>query len=363
MIGSLRMRAVVVRAALSASLLVAVCARGHAQVTGERLVTGVVVSRLNQIPLGHAMVSLLPVGRQMFSDDQGRFAFIGVQPGSYRLRVTHLGFAPIEISMTVSRDSAAMRLRIELDQVQLRLAAVHVTDDRRCTSLGAPDPEKERDFLVVFQQLQLNAQQYRLLADSFPYAYREQRTTYSILTDSTTRERKIDTVLLRSDKPEWTYHAGQVLASDGTQGLMHLPTLSDFASDEFVRNHCFSYGGEVSTLEGTAVRIDFRAADRLRSPDVNGTILLDATSYQIRSAELRLTRIPDGMSRYVSSVTATTLFREVEPDVIVLSKVHGVWTLFPPKLDIVATIETVDDQTLLTFGFVGVGPGRVVSHP
>jgi len=47
---------------------------------------------------------------------------------------------------------------------------------------------------------------------------------------------------------------------------MHLPTLSDFASEEFVRNHCFRYGGEVRTPDGSAVRIDcgFLRADPRR---------------------------------------------------------------------------------------------------
>ncbi|HEX7545821.1 MAG TPA: hypothetical protein VF368_03770 [Gemmatimonadaceae bacterium] len=108
------------------------------------------------------------------------------------------------------------------------------------------------------------------------------------------------------------------------------------------------------------MEIDFRAVETLRSPDVNGTILLAASSYQIRSAELRLSRIPDGLSRYVASVSATTLFREVEPSVLVISRVHGVWTLFPPRFNIIGTAETVDDPTLLAFGFVGTAPGRGV---
>ena len=186
---------------------------------------------------------------------------------------------------------------------------------------------------------------------------------YSVLTDSLILGRRVDSVLLRSDKPIWTYRPGHVLEQDRPEGLIHLPLLSDFASDEFVKNHCFRYAGEVMTLEGAAIKIEFRAADRLRSPDVNGSILLDATSYQIRSAEIRLSRVPDPMSRFVSSITATTLFREVEPSVLVISRVHGVTTLFPPKLEIVATAQRVDDQALLTFGFTGTDPVRGAKTP
>ena len=334
-----------------------------AQSDTARLVAGVVVSTAGQSPLGHSMVSLQPIGREIFTDDAGRFAFVGVPPGRYRIRVAHLGFSPREVPLDVSADSNVTRIRIELDAVQVRLAAVRVSAAATCTVPGPPDPMKDTEFLKVFDQLEQNARQYRLLADSFPYAYLETRTTFAVRSDSLVLSRRIDTLLLRSDKPTWTYHAGKVLSDDNSQGFMHLPLLSDFASDDFIKSHCFGYGGVVETLEGPAVRIDFRAADRLKAPDVNGTILLDATSYQIRSAVLQLSRIPDPMSRFVSSVRATTTFREVEPSIIVISHVHGVTTMYPPRLDIIATASNVDDQTLLTFGFVGRAPGQSVQRP
>lgn len=336
--------------------------------TGQ-VVTGVVVSGADQRPLSHAMVSLQPVGRQTFSDDQGRFAFIGVPVGRYQLRATHLGFSPAELPIVVSGDSSATRVHIALGQVQVHLAAVHVTAAATCTTPGAPDSTSDREFVAVFQQLELNAQQFRLLADSFPYAYHEQRTTFSTYTDRSTSARRVDTLLLRSDKPEWTYHAGRVVARDGDQTLMHLPILSDFASDEFVKNHCFHFGGQIATLSGPAIRIDFRAADKLRSPDVNGAILLDATSFQISSAELRLSRVPSWMEINVDSVTVTTSFREVEPSVVVLSKVRGAWwmapwhsarTVDPGGVSLAATI---DDQALLDFTFLRGDPRHSVAKP
>lgn len=334
-----------------------------AQTAAPVLVTGVIVAQAGQSPLGHAMVSLLPIGRELFTDDEGRFAFVGVRPGRYRIRAAHLGFSPKEIALDVRSDSSVTRVRIELDAVQVRLATVRVSAMATCTLPGPPDSTRGSEFLAVFDQLEQNARQYRLLADSFPYAYLEERTTFSIRTDSLILSRHIDTLLLRSDQPTWTYRAGQVLTNNGAQGLMHLPLLSDFAGDDFVRSHCFRYGGLVETLEGPAVRIDFRADDRLHAPDVNGTILLDAATFQIRSAVLQLSRIPDPTSRFVSSIRATTLFREVQPAVIVLSHVHGETTFYPPKLNISGTATNVDDQTLLSFSFVDRTPGQAAKRP
>ena len=355
---SLRSLATVVVAALLSA-----AASALAQGGGGRLLTGAVVARANQAPLAHSMVSLQPVGRQTFTDDMGRFAFQGVPPGNYRLRATHLGFAPVELSVAIPRDTAPTRVRVELAEVQVTLATVKVTADAPCVAPGAPDPAREREFSVIFQQLEQNAQQYRLLADSFPYAYHEERTNFSVRGDSVIESVHTDTALLRSDRPGWTYRPGRVVSTDfiTRQRSMHLPTLSDFASDEFVANHCFRYGGTVHSADGDAVRIDFRAADRLASPDVNGTILLDAGTYQIRRAELRLSLVPAAL-RKVAAVNVTTLFREVQPSVLVFSEVHGVSTLIPTN-DLLDRIESIEDHVLLDFGFLRVDPRRGDQRP
>jgi hypothetical protein len=340
---------------LTALAVLALAASARAQGTSG-LLTGVVVAAASGEPLGHSMVSLVPAGRQTFTDDEGRFAILGVPPGRYTLRATHLGFAPAEVRVIIPADSATRRVRIELADVQVTLATVKVMGDAPCIAPGAPDAARNREFAVIFQQLEQNAQQYRLLADSFPYAYHEERTNFAVRGDSVIESVHTETVLLRSDRPGWRYRPGHVVSTDfiTRQRSMHLPTLSDFASDDFVRNHCFRYGGVEHTPEGDAVRIDFRAAQKLTSPDVNGTILLDATSYQIRRAELRLSQVPSAL-RKVAAVDVTTLFREVEPSVLVFSEVHGVSTMVPSK-DLLDHIEAVEDHVLTDFGFLRADP-------
>ena len=348
---------------LAALAFITLAAPSAAQTTAGHLLTGIVVAGATGEPLGHSMISLVPAGRQTFTDDEGRFAFRGVAAGRYTIRATHLGFSPFELRVTIPSDSTTTRVRIQLADVQVRLATVKVTADAPCLAPGAPDPAKDREFAVIFQQLEQNAQQYRLLADSFPYAYHEERTNFAVRGDSVIESVHTETVLLRSDKPGWTYRPGRVISTDfiTRERSMHLPTLSDFASDDFVKNHCFRYAGVEKTPEGDAVRIDFRAAQRLTSPDVNGTILLDATSYQIRRAELRLSQVPSALKR-VASVDVTTLFREVEPSVLVFSEVHGVSTMVPSK-DLLDHIETIEDHVLVDFGFVRADPRSGVQKP
>ena len=350
-------------AAVIAATMLALAGPASAQSAGNQIVTGTVVAAASQAPLAHAMVSLQPVGRQTFTDDQGRFAFLRVPAGNYRLRTTHLGFAPREVPIAVTPDSSATRVRVELTAVEVRLATVKVMADAPCVAPGAPDAAKDREFAIIFQQLEQNAQQYRLLADSFPYAYHEERTQFAVRGDSVIESYHVDTVMLRSDRPGWTYRPGRVISTDfiTRQRSMHLPTLSDFASDTFVKNHCFRYGGEESTGDGTAVRIDFRAADRISSPDVNGSILLDTKSFQIRRAQLRLSQVPTALKK-VTAVDVTTLFREVEPSVLVFSEVHGVSTMIASK-DLLDHIESIEDHVLLDFGFLRIDPRRGIDKP
>jgi len=347
---------------VAAMITCAVPAEG--QLGGSQLVTGLVIAKADESPLPHAMVTLQPAGRETFTDDRGRFSFARVPPGNYRLRVIHLGFSPTEQSLSVVVDSEITRLRVELGEVQVRLAAIHVTAEGPCVAPGAPDPLKQPEFAMIFQQLEQNAQQFRLLADSFPYAYRVARTEYSLRGDSVIEGRHVDTLLLKSNSRRWTYRAGRVVTSSilTREHLMHLPTLADFASDEFVKSHCFRYGGEEQTSDGSAVRINFRAADRLGSPDVNGTILLDATLYQIRRADLQLFKIPFELSKDVAAVSVTTLFREVEPSVLVFSNVHGKSTMIPTR-NRKNYIETPEDQVLLDFSFLRADPRRGDQKP
>ena len=201
-----------------------------------------------------------------------------------------------------------------------------------------------------------NAEQYSVLSDSFPFGYRFERTRGERRADSTRRVERVDTELVRSDRGHWRYRPGTVVIRDASGYVMQLPTIADFGSRDFVRNHCFYYAGVDTTAEGRQVRVDFRAADRLRSPDVHGSVLLDAVSYQIRRAELDLSIVPEQL-RDVARAHVTTIFREVSPAIVVFAEVRGVTVLRPSRAR-GAVAETFEEQRLLEFGWLRADPGR-----
>jgi hypothetical protein len=318
---------------------------------------GVVRDKGSLAPLEHAMVTLQPVGRQTFTDDAGRFTLVAVPPGTYRLRAAHLGHAPAELVVVASIDSQAVTISVDLQLLSVRLGEVRVIANPPCLAPGPPDPRTNREFAALFEQMALNAQQFRLLSDSFPYVYRLQRTQRSVPGSGIVEAASVDTFSVRAGENRWRYRPGGVVTGGifGSQRTMHLPTLEDFASDEFLHAHCFQYAGSRESAEGPLVGIDFRAADRIRTPDVHGSIWLDAGSFQIRSAELALSRMPGG-ARGLKELRVTTVFREIQRAIPAFSEIHAVRT-FTPSGSMGDPRSATEDQQLLDFAWLRGAPG------
>lgn len=320
-------------------------------------VIGDVVMLGTGTPLEHAMVTLVGGGRQTFTSDRGVFAFTQLQPGTYHLRVTHLGFSPALSDFVIPATGTVPRLRVELSRVSVRLAAVKISGKPSCSNPGRPDPALNRDLFEVVQQVRLNAEQFQVVSDSFPFTYMVQRARREVRADDARGPSKYDTLHMRSDAHGWEYKMGDIVEREGPgRYLMHLPTLRDFAGIEFLNNHCFQYAGLDSTREGVLLRIDFRADDQIRTPDVNGTIYLDPKTYQIRLAELELSKLVAEV-RDITAVKVRTIFKEISPNIVVFDRVIGTnelkhgWGAWA-----IAAIE--EDQRMMHFEWLQGEPGK-----
>jgi hypothetical protein len=335
---------------------------GAQEAVAAKPLNGVVVAKENGTPLEHAMVTVQPALRQTFTSGAGTFVFSELPPGTYRIRVAHLGFVPREIVVTIPASSAPDRVQVELTLITVHLPTMKVLANWTCTNPGPPDPAYDPDFAAVVGQLRINAEQYRLLADSFPFAYRIYRE-YSATDGAKVRKmRRIDTVTYASNAAGWRYKVGNVVGEDAEHNLeMRLPILSDFASDVFLNSHCFRYAGRDSSSDGAVLRIEFRAVDSLKVADVNGTILLDAVSYQIRNTTLDLSRIPITI-RGITSVSARTTFTAVAPNIVVFSEIIGTNFLTPSR-DWRANVFTTEQQHILKFEWLHGAPGKSVTPP
>jgi carboxypeptidase family protein len=326
------------------------------------LLIGDVVNRETGTPLGHSMVTVLPALHQTFTSDAGVFAFTNMEPGRYRIRAAHIGYAPVEVNVEIPPTGAPPRLKIELTHLSMQLATVRVTAASRCTAPGRPNPDKEPDFAAIVAQVRLNAEQYQLLSDSFPYTYHVEQVYQSMHGDSSRFDPKVEHITYRSDGHGWEYKVGDVVErrADG-HTLMHLPTLRDFASYDFLNNHCFHFGGIEATRDGNMVRIDFAADVQIRTPDIDGSVYLDAQTYAIRRTELQLSKIPGGLVGQVTAVHVQTIFDEIAPSIDIIKDVHGI-TYFKHR-GWGATIAMTEDQHSFAFEWLGPNPAKPSVQP
>jgi hypothetical protein len=323
------------------------------------LLVGDVVARETGAPLAHAMVSITSAGRQTFTSDGGTFGFREVPPGRWMLHVTHLGFAPADLVVEVPASGAAPRVKVMLTRLSVRLSMVKVIAKPSCTNPGRPDPGASPDLYTIVQQIRMNAEHYQLLADSFPFMYQVQREHRTVHADSSRSAAQYDTLNLRSDGHQWEYQLGDMIGRErnGTY-VMHLPDLRDFARIQFLDNHCFWYAGLDSTREGRLIRIDFRVDDQIRTPDVNGTIFLDSATYQIRRADLELSKMLPQVPE-ITSVRVRTTFTEVAPSIVIIGHVTGTNTL-RHGWGRWANVATVEEQRMMQFTWMGEDPRKAV---
>lgn len=342
-----------------AAALILLAVTAQAQEPGARggAVRGVVHPTIGEnVP--YAVVGFTPGFGQKFTDETGAFSYSNVPPGTYRLVVRQVGFQPFDTTI-VKVANVALTLTVRLEPFAVELSQITVVAERHCTSPGAPDSTVSPQLAQMFNQLRQNAERYAFLADSYPYRYRIQRTftdfDYADQVITTT----VDTVQYQSNARA-RYRPGDVIGmglgpARTAARILKLPTLSDLADSAFLSNHCFSFGGASQRGQDRIVRFEFRPADTLRMADIEGDVELDARTYQVRRATIKLTRAGRAMPGLLSAADTMT-FSELFPNIVVPRRVEG--TLVPaPEYGVHRKVgRSTEVQELLDVHFVRALP-------
>jgi hypothetical protein len=298
---------------------------------------GHVVDRLAGVALPFSGVSIVGLSADRFTSDSGAFQF-DVEAGTIRLKVRHVGFTPVDTQIVV-RANETTSIKIELSRIPVTLAAMRVTD-APCRLPGAPTASGDA-LPQVFEQLQLNAEQFRLVSTQYPFTSvverrfsrllvepKQQKTADSSRAGVDTLEvvTKTDSINVPSDQ-RWHYKPGDIIVTAGASVLgvryaVMIPTLAVFADAEFVKHHCFRDGGDIAVDGQTFRRVDFKAAADIGDPDIDGTMYLDPSTLVIRRSVISLSR----KSRYTisyDSVVVETTFDELVSGVPVITRTRG----------------------------------------
>ena len=351
---------------LAATSAAAIGQPAHAQITradSTGTIVGVVVTKEGGVPLSYSVVSAPSLGRERFSNASGVFVLADLPAGTLQLRVRHLGYSPADLSVTV-RSGMTDTVRVPLTHIAVRLSAVQVQAYPECRDPGVPKASSDSAFATVFDQLRQNADQYRLLTETYPFIYAVERTLSSVLVNGTTRTDRVDTMVVGSNR--WTYKPGAVVTRIGrarsSQVAMNIPTLVNFADKAFLDNHCFHNGGRETVDDTELLRVDFVAASRIKDPDVNGSMYLDPETFQIRRSVLRLTKIPPGLVGLVET-EAITRFGEVLPSIPVIADLSSVNRFRIQEKQPLSEASANERQRLIRVQFVKGMPGDEVKKP
>jgi len=300
-------------------------------------VVGRVVDKLAGVALPFSGVSVVGQSADRFTSDSGAFQ-LDVAAGTIHLRIRHVGFTPVDTQLVVGANDTT-RVRIELARIPVTLAAMRVVDVP-CRLPGAPTGGGDA-LPQVFEQLQLNAEQFRLVSAQYPFtSVVERRFSHLVeepkagkkpgvvpaLADTVEVVTKTDSINVPSDQ-RWHYKPGDIIVISGASFLgvryaVMIPTLAVFADAEFVKHHCFHDAGEATVDGQTFRRVDFRASEDIRDPDIDGTMYLDPATYVIRRSVISLSK----KSRYTGSydsVVVETAFDELVSGVPVITFTAG----------------------------------------
>jgi hypothetical protein len=320
-------------------------------------IVGVVTAAATQEALANSIVAIPSLGVERLTNASGRFALRGLAPGSYELLVKHLGYSPSRMTVT-ARAITTDTVRVRMSRLAVRLTAMQVRAKTACTNPGPPRAALDQAFAAVFDQLELNADAYRVLSQAYPFTYDMERDTRIRYVSGEEVVQRLDTVRIGTGL-KWQYVPGKIVDRSedprNRQVVLMIPALIHFAEAAFVSTHCFSYGG-MDTADGSAaIRIDFAAAARIKAPDVDGSMYLDPASFQIRRSVIRLTKIPEETPE-IASVVVVTEFRVLVPSIAIAASISSVHALLTDLTRPVLPMTVYENQRLLKVTFLKGSP-------
>ncbi len=338
-------------------------------------------------PVPYGTVTLLGTELARFTDPTGHFRMARLVARRYVLRARQIGYSPVDSTVAVGGGSTT-QLTVRMRRVPAMLHLVRVESHRTsgCVATGVPDSTVDPALAAIFGQIRENVDRYDLLLEKYPFRY--VRVEQRVLRSPQGAEwvEWADTVSYESSQERRPYRTGGVIYRDSVihqdsvfgdrpvpggsirvftgmrttrverRRVMYQPTFADLVDSAFLAAHCFEYGGTTGK-EGPKqlIRVDFQPAKSIKTPDISGSVFLDADSLVLRRAVFKMTK-PEAAKPPVLGFSVTTSFREILPLVPIVGFAEAV----QPEPFARTALES---DTLIGFVFTGLTPGEQSFSP
>lgn len=288
------------------ALTLLMCMSGNATAQRESALVVIAADSATRGPIGYADVAIEKLGREALASESGVARLTNIPAGRYEVRVRRVGYAPAWRTVDVDGIDT---IRVSLHRLVVQLSALR-SSDAECPGR----PSGDTVTLSVIDQMRLNADRARLLAELFPHVSRVERTWF----DDGRRRRNRDTILV-SGLPDWDYAPGKLIIrandpADPNPERMVVPQLVHLASNAWSDFHCFRLAGRQALNGIDRLRLDFEPVKSLKTPDVSGSIYLDTATFQLVETRMTLDRPTTGGGLFVQVVAKYT---EAFPGIVV----------------------------------------------
>jgi Carboxypeptidase regulatory-like domain len=283
-------------------VLLAALALGGAWPAGAQVVTGVVRDAATGAPLPGVVVALdvasgdTPLAETMergtlvlavLTNDRGEYAVRAAAAGQYIISAKRIGVrrqvsAPFALAVGETR---ALDLRLE--GVRFSLPEVRVTESSPC----ALRPAESQRIAALWEEArtalyatQLSLRDRLFTANISRYARRLDRRTQAVQSEEHSEVRGVTQRPFAALAVERLAGDGYAQRQDDGSIIYYAPDADVLLSTVFLRDHCFELAAGHGAREGL-VGLAFSPVARRRLPDVQGTLWLDARSYELRTLE------------------------------------------------------------------------------
>ena len=223
--------------------------------------------------------------RNALTDERGRALFVGIEAGSYKVRVEMIGMATAETEVFEVADGMSVAQDLRLSSSAIQLEGIEVeADGGRCRvrpggeGLAIADVWDEARKALTAAALTDEQGVYRY--ETMVYDRRLDRN-FLILDESETRREGYMKTPFESRPAEDLVTNGFV-QRDGTDYLYYAPDATVLLSDPFLDTHCFRLRRGEDGLLGLAFE---PTSENKRVPDIAGTMWIDDETAELQWLE------------------------------------------------------------------------------